>query len=585
MTIAYAPQLTECCASTATMPAPFDIYAMVESFGGIGDGVSDDTDAFVRALADGRPIGLAANRSYAISGVIVDAATTCPGIFSLGGQARIVPVAPNPIGYCFAVRKLADFVVDGIFFDLPISTDPLVAPGWDRAIGFAPDGDPSVGRRFTIRNCRFSGAQKGVTFNGAFDNCRVASNYFTGMWGEAISVQAAHNFDIVDNIIEDGGHGPGGASGAIRTGYSQQIEASLNVRIAGNTIARYNQVSGQSAIDCFSGAARNLQITDNIVEVCGSGIELKTMDWTLGTPDVYRANLIANNIVRLRSETLPGGTTGITLFYAVTGTVAGKAGRMLVSGNLISGVNPPASGSGVYGIIANGFDDMMIADNHIHNVATGIAISGHGETDAIARRITISGNTVDAVDGAIARAATVSTIDGLYIVGNPMLRNSAVDGDVIALDVGTTTNCEISGNTIESVAGYGIDMRDMQASRITGNTFRTAKSCIRSFAPASAGVAIAGNRLVATVGPALALAAGTALVVQGNDVELPAGSVSVSGAATFTAAGNTRGLRAAIPDATFGGALGDTFGDSTAATAGWRCTTAGAAGVAVYTVI
>jgi len=248
---------------------------------------------------------------------------------------------------------------------------------------------------------------------------------------------------------------------------------------------------------------------------------------------------------------------------------------MLVSGNLISGVNAPASGAEIYGIIANGFDDMMISGNHIHNVATGIAISGHGESDNIAYRITISGNTVDAVDTAIARTSTVSTIDGLCIVGNPLLRNSAVDSDVIALDVGTTTRCEISGNTIESVAGYGIDMRGMQASRITSNTFRTAKSCIRSLAPASAGVTIARNRLIATAGPALDLAAGTALVAQGNDVEVPVGSVTASGAATFTAAGNVRGLRAAIPDATVGGALGDIFLDSTAATAGWRCTVAG----------
>jgi hypothetical protein len=42
-------------------------------------------------------------------------------------------------------------------------------------------------------------------------------------------------------------------------------------------------------------------------------------------------------------------------------------------------------------------------------------------------------------------------------------------------------------------------------------------------------------------------------------------------------------MAAANPTGTAGGARGDTFSDSTAATAGWRCTTAGAAGVAVYT--
>jgi hypothetical protein len=121
---------------------------------------------------------------------------------------------------------------------------------------------------------------------------------------------------------------------------------------------------------------------------------------------------------------------------------------------------------------------------------------------------------------------------------------------------------------------------------ISDNVLKGATVCIVvQDAPAASGLVIRDNDLIATVGPACQIGVGTAIAVQGNNVDTPIGSRTVSGVGGWQAANNNRGMATVDPTGTAGGTQGDTFSDAGAATGGWRCTTAGAAGVAVYTVI
>lgn len=571
--IPYVPHLA-CCSDVPAFW--FAHYVMVEWFGGT------DADAWARALADGRPIALDGRKTYPVSNVTIGPGTPCPGIFSIGGTARVVPDGANPNGRCFLITKPADFIVSGVFFDMPISTDPNTAPPWNRALYFEPTG--GTGTNYRVEGCFFSGGVTAIVLNGVLRNCRIAENYITGTFGNGISVQACDNVQIVDNILEDGGYGgtdvPGSPSGAIRVGYSLQLVSSRNVTIARNTISNYCVPSRQSSIDCFSGSGRNFSIVGNVLELNGGGIELKTQGWDIGVPDIYRNHLVASNVIRVRTASLTGNTTAITMFYAAPIVGVGKAGRVLVIGNMIAGVGTPDGSFGVYGVSVGGWDNALIASNHIMNVTHGILVNGAGDADGIAHNISITGNEIDAVTLAVAAG---SATEGLRIVGNPLLRSV---GSTPAVLINTATNVEILGNFIEGSSDEAIDLRDVHGCRIAGNGIKANGFCVFATGAASDGVRIVRNYLTSATGPAVSLGAGsTDIVVRGNEVDVPIGSRTVTGTGTWAATNNYRGMATSDPTTTAGGSLGDIF-DNPAAGAGdygkWRCTTAGAAGVAVY---
>jgi hypothetical protein len=574
----YYPVL-DCCPASET-EFWFANYVMVEWFGATGDGVTDDSAAFVRALADGRPIGLDARNTYAIINVVIDADMTCPGIFGVGGVPRIVPSEVDPAAQLFTITKPDGFSFDGLFFDMPISTNPIVAPGLIRALTYSPTG--TIGTNYRIENCRFSGGRNAVFMTGILVNARFSNNYVTGTWSDGFAAQACDDIMVTDNIFVDGGYATGGdqPSGAIRVGYSDQLESSRNVTIARNHVSRYCVASFQSAIDCFSGSGRNFQVTDNVLDSNGAGIELKTSDWDESVPDVYRNHLIANNLIRLLSDGPSGSTIGITLFYAAEGSVPDKTGRALVTGNMISGVGTPATGDGKFGVSMSGWDDVTISSNHIINVNTGVAFGVIGETDDIIHRLVISANTIEATDAAISSSDATGTVDGLSILNNFLKANSA--NNAVVLAPGVLEDAEVSGNYIECVGAAALDVQGMQGGRIVNNTVKAATGQ----GVASVGVIVSRNRMISAAGPAVNVGAGcTGIVIQSNDVEVPIGSLTLTATGTFAAADNNRGLATANPTATAGGALGDTFSNSAAASGDfgkWRCTTAGGAGVAVF---
>lgn len=552
-------------------------FVRPEWFGAAANGTTDDTEAFNAAFETGRPVHVRDGKRYKANINVPDSSAS-PGLFCPTGVATIVTGTTDEVA-CLVVQKPDGFTVMGVFFDLPVSTHPVNPPASGAGIRFVPSG--GIGTRYVVEGCRFKGGTNGVTMQGVSRDGRIENNKFEGTWKEGISVQCPQDFDIVGNTLKDGGYG--GPSGAIRTGYSAQAEISLNLLISDNKISRYCENSGQSSIDCFSGGARNIRITDNFMEDCGSGIELKTVDWD-GEPDVYEGNVVSGNTIRLKHDVATGG---IHIQQGSPGTTTkGKARKVTVEDNFVYCSEPATSGLAHYGIVVLGHDHATIKDNDIIDVCRGITLGGNGTDPQLAEVIVVEGNTVDAIDSAIDRTGSDSTIDDLFIHGNPLLRCRSADSAAVRLNVGTTTNARIIDNWIENTLGAALEIRDVQDSRVTENTLVGATSAVVSVTTAPSGVKFKGNDVIAATGPAFNFAVGTGLEVQDNDVEVPIGSRTVSGAGTWTAARNCRGMATSDPSGTAGGSLGDFF-DNSAAGAGddklWRCTTDGAAGVAVFT--
>lgn len=586
---AYIPQLAGCCEPVTTQ-FPFANYVMVEWFGAAADGVSDDTDAFVRALADGRPIGLAANRTYALRNVIIPPDAVCPGIFAPAGQARIVPPPSYAAtDYFFAVRKADGFSFESIFFDMPANTDPVGGYAFNRAIWLQPDG--LRGRNYRVERCRFAGGAVSMTGVGyIIEDSLFAGNHVSGTYGDGMSFNAMINCQIVDNVLEDGGFATDSfaPSGAIRTGTNTQLDTTLNLTIARNTISGYCVAIGQSAIDCFSGAARNIRITDNVLNLNGAGIELKTMIWTQPAPpppgaeDVYEDNVIADNTIRLFGDR---STSAITVLHADPGAAKGKAANVKVSSNTVSSAGNVAVGAfSHYAISIQGHDNVSVSDNFIFNVGHGIAIGGIGPVGDTADYVVVSGNTVDVEEVAFQHSG--GTLNHLYIRDNPVLRVGTAALGPAVIVAGAGSDIEIASNRIENLATgrQALEIREVSNARVTDNTILAQGAAVAMQGTAASGVKFRDNEVVSATAEAFNLSTGTAIEVSDNTVEVPLGFRAVAGAATYTTAGNVRGIVAANPTGTAAGSLGDIFLDGTAATAGWRCTAAGGIG-ATYTVI
>lgn len=557
---------------------PLD-YIQPETFGARGNGSADDSAAFASAFADGRPIGLDATKRYLIKDLDLAASTPCPGIVGLGGQATIAPASgSNSNTTLLRVRKAADFVVDSVKFDMPISTDPVVAPDCNRALWFTPTGGTAENIR--LLGSYISGGRFGVAFGGIFKKCRVRENFFTGQTAEGMFMDAPQETDIVFNTFDQGGYGTGSLapSGAIRTGASTMTAVARNVRISHNTIRGWSVAAGQSAIDCFSAAGYGHEVDHNLIEDCGAGIEMKTTTSAL-SPDIYQAHSVSHNKIRLLSSV---ATTGITWFY--TGTAAeGKNARNKIFDNRVWCLTAPTSGLGVWGILCEGVSRLDIKGNYVWDTNYGVAVGGNGNSINTAYGIVISENNLDTVNAALRNVGNGNTLERLYVMNNPFLRSAV--SRAMGFDTGIIKNGRFIGNYAEGTTSQALEIRDVRDSVFERNTFVSlTTNGVLSQSPAPSNVKFLRNRVVANAN-AFNMSAGTGLDIQNNDIEIPDANRTVSGAGTYRTADNNRGLASGDPSATMAAALGDTVSIYNAASGGYgkyRCTTAGNAGAAVF---
>lgn len=460
---------------------------------GCGLGLADDSSRFQKVLNFPAAID-ASGATYRIMNLSVAPGNLCPGIFSDGSGILVPPVGATFSDFGITVTKLTAFYFRNLRIVMPSSTNPVVAPTFNRMIWFSTTGDDQVGVDWEVSDCNITGGLSAIVVGGRARNFRATDNYITATWGDGISgPNVPDGAYICDNELVDGGYATGAPqpAGAIRIGSSTSAHAGADITINRNHIVRYSVNAAQSAIDCFSNALYNADISDNIIEDCGSGIELKTVPAPAGALDVYQALSVRNNKVRL----LPSASTSaISIFHAGADDDVGKGANVFIEGNDVSCPTRPPSGNGVYGIIVSGFSDVTILTNWFINVTHGISIAGVGTTDDTQYRTYIANNTIDAVSAAIVTAS--GFITGLYISGNPMLK--AQFRASIELSAGTINDISIDSNYIWSTNTAALEIRDVHNGSVRDNDIVGGTNAMVTQGTPPSDVLIEENRIATT---------------------------------------------------------------------------------------
>lgn len=554
----------------------FSGEANVRWFSAKGDDATDDSAAFTAARASGHPLYVPPG-AYLVSGVAINSPGHSKSMRGEGLASVIKPPAGSTSSTVLFSVSNDDFHFDNLFFDGPISTTPGSPPALDRPIYFANNSGNGFLR---VTNCRIRGGKYGIVFaslSGGYIHC--AGNTITDVWAEAINVTQPNICEIVDNQITDCGF-DSVASGAIRVGTSTQTEIAESIIVSRNIIARCCEGLAQEGID-LAGVTRTLIVSNNTITDTGNGgIELKTFTPSF-TPYVYQNILVTGNAIRLTDLV---SSVGISVNLTGTAPTAGTPSKVKVSGNLIMADTAPSTGDACYGVTTTGYTDLEISENLIINVNQGVTLSGAGVSGTTLERAYVTGNKIYAVDNAITDGS--GTLQSTHIKDNILY---ATVGKCVVFDSATVVNLNMEGNYVESVASYAMEMRGgVSDSRVVRNTFVAALDGILTQSSAPSNVEFSNNIIKTTggsAGHAFNLGTGTGIVLLNNRIDIPLTKRTVTGAGTYTSAGNIRGLVAADPSATMAAALGDIALNSAVASGGfeaWICTTAGNAGAAVW---
>lgn len=309
-----------------------DIFAdavTIESFGAVGDGVTDDTAAFVLALASGLPL-LLGGRTYIVNGVLFAAGPVA--VVGVSGATTVRRVQASGVGGWISFGGTS-CAVSGVTFD---------------AGGLAGDDAPCVQVTAACLSARFIGC--------AFLHCGGA----TQGTGLVLNCAAGAQHSVQGCVAQGNGLHGIAASGS-------GLVSVLDARCQGN---------GGNGI--VVGAGVGMRLAGNVCSGNQNGISVG--NWTAGGPPLSGASScsIAGNVCAGNAQWgLAVAAFGAAVMDNVVqsnGTTAFGGGMLArvamsrVSGNIVE--------AGAVGLDCRGSSGSLMVGNHVSNAGVGMLAGG-----------------------------------------------------------------------------------------------------------------------------------------------------------------------------------------------------------------
>jgi hypothetical protein len=383
----------------------------IEAFGAVGDGVTDDTNALVSALASNRPIRLA-SKTYIVNGQLT-VTTANATLLGIPGQS-ILRRARQATGSAWLAIQASGFHADGVTFDANravITTDnwavlvgsTCLQSDWHRC-SFLNAGGSSLGSGLVFL------ASDPAICQHVVRDCEFAGNQMHGMWSQACSGISIENCRAHDNGQYGINLDFNDSTFAKKVRLSQVIANRCWNNLRGIAVGNFNATN--AATPLWGNANPDAQTVLVVGNLCHDnsiyGIAVS------GRNLLVHANLCANN-----------------------GTIANSGAAILANMSYSRVTANMLSGSALYGIDSGGSINSDISANHVTGHSFGINCGG-------GTAIRVEGNTIQ---DATSWAVLVNNIEtdgngvnfgiacsGLAIVGNWIGMNGAAASGILLRD-------------------------------------------------------------------------------------------------------------------------------------------------------
>jgi hypothetical protein len=445
--------LTDASAARATAAGSFtprSLAAMLaeavgpESFGAVGDGITDDTAAFNAAIGSGRPVRLGA-RTYRIDGQWTVAQ---PNTVLLGTPGlSVIRRGAQPGGGAWISVQAPGFRADGITFDA--NRTAIAAESWGVLL-------TATCTSSDLHRCAFVSARGGVLGNGltiaASDpavtqhvvrDCTFAQNDAHGLWVQATAGVLVAECRAHDNAKYGLAIDYNDATFAQRVRLAQIVGNRSWANQRGIAIGNFNvpntepPVWGNANPDAVGVLVSGNVCHDNTV---------------YGIACAGRALLVQGNLL----------TDNGTMHNGGAGILANVAASRIAANTI--------TGGALYGIDCGGVIDSDFSDNHILGHGYGINCGGSDN-------LRVSGNFL--------AESTIFAICATHVETDGGAQNFGITCDRLS----------ITGNRIAmSGTGEGVWLRDGPTRVLVADndfTGRTAAFCLRADTDS---VIVRGNR-------------------------------------------------------------------------------------------
>ncbi len=383
----------------------------IEAFGATGDGVTDDTVAFVSALTSGKPIRLG-SKIYIVNGQLTISAANA-AIIGIPGQSTVRRLR-QVSGSAWISIQASGFHADGVIFDANKAS--ISSDNWGVLVSsaclssdfyrcsFINAGGATLGHGLTFQ------ASDPLSTQHVIRDCEFASNNLNGLWVQAIDGVVIHSCRAHDNGQYGIDVDYNDTTFAQKTKLGQIVGNVCWNNLRGIVVGNYNAsnttppVWGNANPDALNTLIVGNVTHDNIlygIAVSGSGL-------------LIEGNIVANNGT--------GGTTG-------AGILANMSYSRVI-GNVVVGTSQ-------FGIDCGGSLSSEISQNHVTGGTIGINCGG-----SIA--IKVEANTLQ---GNIAWALQANNVETdanglnfgqscsqLALVGNWIAMTSASAGGIVLRD-------------------------------------------------------------------------------------------------------------------------------------------------------